>query len=186
MSFIKPVSKGNLRFTRLSLLRMSMTAAFFILMICFIFYNHITFINEQQPFLDMTIWSWFLIFIYPLIVAQLIFQVLKMKDIRKFLKFMDEIDKKLKKLSIKVDHKRHRRLIIRTTFILMLILSLKFTASIVITKIFWMYYSTNGNRFSHEVCFLFFLFYESFFALQFVFLTYLLRERFSALKKMLR
>lgn len=163
-----------------------MTFGFFLLMICFIIYNHITFMNEDQPFLDMTIWSWFLVFIYPIIVAQLIFQVLRMKHIRKFLKFMDEIDTKLRKLYLKVDHSRHRRLVIKTICILLLVLTLKFTASITMTKIFWKYYSTKGNRISHEISFLFFLFYESFFALQFIFLTYLLRERFSALQIMLR
>jgi len=61
MSFEEPVRKGNLKFTKFSIIRTIATFGFLLDMNGMIIHNHITYQSENQPFLSLMFWSWFLI-----------------------------------------------------------------------------------------------------------------------------
>jgi len=185
VSFEKPIRKGNLKFTYLSLLRTAVVFVILFVFIIFILSNHIIFTNENQAFLALMFWSWFLIAVYPTIILQLTFQMIKTKDIRIFFNFMDDIDSKFRKLCIKIDHQRHRKIIFRCTWLMTSTLLLRFLPILIFSILNKDEYKTNGNMTANEISYFGFLVYISAFTLQFVFLTYLLRERFSALKELL-
>jgi len=186
MSFVKPVRNGNLKFTYFSVFRTSLVFVFLLILIFFIIRNHIIFSNENQSFLVVMIWSWFLLFIYPFIIVQLIFQLTKAKDIRDLFCFIDEIDSKFHKLFIKIDHQRYRKKIFRVTVFMIGTLILRFSGSFVVGLLNAEHYTSKGSMQVQEIAYLVFLLYVTLFTLQFVFLTYLLRERFVVLKELLR
>ena len=185
LNFEKPIRKGNLKLTYLSLLTTAFVFVILFVMIIFIISNHIIFTSEKQAFLALMFWSWFLIAVYPTIIFQLTFQIIKTKDIRIFFNFMDDIDCKFRKLCIKIDHQRHRKIIFRSTLLMASTLLLRFLPILIFSILNKDKYKTNGNMTANETSYFGFLVYISAFTLQFVFLSYLLRERFSALKELL-
>ena len=186
LSFGKHKKRGNLNLTYSSLLwKFLLFLILFVLMI-FIIWNHIIFTNEKQPFLGMMFWSWFLIAVYPTIIFQLTFQMLKTKKIKEFFSFMDEIDRKIRKLCIKIDHQRHRKIIFRSSLLIVITLLLRFLPILIFSIFNKDQYKTNGNMITNEISYFGFLVYISAFTLQFVFPTYLLRERFTSLKELLK
>ena len=186
MSFVKPVKKQNLKFTHLSILRSSITYVALLIIIIFIVDNHVKYVSERQSFLGIMVWSWFLIFLYPMIAIQLTFQMIKAKDIRNFFNFMDGIDNKFNKLFIKIDHSRHRKMIFRVTAILIGTLTARFLGSFVFSIVNKVNYTTNAVMLAQEIAYFGYLLYVFIFSLQFVFTSYLLRERFRILKDLLR
>jgi len=125
MSFEEPVRKGNLMFTKFSIIRTIATFGFLLAMNGMIIHNHITYQSENQPFLSSMVWSWFLILVYPIIIMQLIVQAYKIS----FICFMHEIDLKLRQLHIKIDHKGcHKKIFYTTLFVIGNIL-IRFLAS---------------------------------------------------------
>lgn len=186
MSYRGSVRKGILKFTICSIIRTLL--AFFALfaMIFFILVNHIMLLVEQRPFLINMVWSWFLVLIYPVIFIQLILQVSKMKKLRSFLLFMNETDKKLQQLQINIDHKKQRRFIsYNLTFFvgIMLIRCILQGYTMVKNRSI---YRTRASVVVQEICYLCYLFYCCLLSFQFIFITYLLRERFRAIKDLLR
>jgi len=186
MSFVKPVRKGKLKFTNISLLRASIAFVVLIGILFFVVDNHVKYISEHQPFLGIMVWSWLLIFLYPMIAIQLSFQMVKAKDIRNFFNFMDGIDNKFYKLFIKIDHKRHRKIVFRITATIISSLTVRFIGSLIFAIMYRDKYTTNANVLAQEIAYFGYLLYVFIFSLQFVFTTYLLRERFSVLKDLLR
>lgn len=187
MSFEQPVSKGNLKFTKFSIMRAIGTFLFLLAMNCMIIHNHITYQSENQPFLSLMVWSWFLILVYPIIITQLIVQMYKMKDIKKFLHFMHQVDQKFRQLRIKIDHKRYRKKIFYTTMLAIGNMLTRFVCSIVYALYNDAFvFTTQGSMMVQEFCYLCFLFYQVFFTLQFIFPVYLIKKRFETLKDVLR
>ena len=186
MSFVKPVRKGNLKCTNISLLRASTGFVVLIAILIFVVENHVKYNSEHQPFLGIMIWSWLLMFLYPMIGIQLSFQMIKAKDIRSFFNFMDGIDSKFYKLFIKIDHNRQRKIIFRITATLISSLTVRFVGSLVFAIMYRDSFKTNANVLVNEIAYFGYLLYVFIFSLQFVFTTYLLRERFSVLKELLR
>ncbi|KAL7051665.1 hypothetical protein ACKWTF_004560 [Chironomus riparius] len=186
MNFEEPVRKGNLNFTKISIVRTIGTFALLIAMNCMIIHNHITYQSENQPFLSLMVWSWFLILVYPIIIIQLIVQVYKIKDIRKFLHFMHQIDLKFRQLNIQINHKVcHKKIFYITMFAIGTML-IRFLASTIYAFKKKTFVFTQGNMIIQEICYLCFLFYQCFFTLQFIIPTYLVKKRFEALKDLLR
>lgn len=185
LSFENQAWKGNMKVSYLSLAKSIGVFLFLIILMFFIIWNHIIFINEKQPFLALMFWSWFLVAVYPTIFIQFSYQMIKSKDIRKFFKFMDEIDHKFRKLCINIDHQRHRKITFRSTIIIAVTLIIRFIPVLIFSILNKEYYKSNGNMTANEISYFGFLIYISAFTLQFVFPTYLLRERFIALKELL-
>lgn len=186
MSFVKPVWKGKLKFTKLSIIRTIATLVFLFAMNCMIIHNHITYQLENQPFLSFMVWSWFLILVYPIIIIQLILQVVNMKRIRKFHQSINNIDLKCRKLFIKFEHKKYRKIVLYTTVFVISNMVLRFVVSTAYALFNNHFQLTEGNMVIQEICYVCFLFYECFFTLQFIFPTYLIRERFTGLKNLLK
>lgn len=186
LSFVKPVRKGNLKFSYFSIFRTILVFVALFLLIILIIRNHIIFTYEKQSFLVVMIWSWFLLFIYPFITTQLIFQLTKAKEIRNLFYFMDEIDSKFHKLFIKIDHQRYRKKVFSATFVIIGILVLRFSGSFVVGILNIEHYKSKGSMQVQEIAYFVFLLYVTLFSLQFIFPTYLVRERFIALKELLR
>jgi hypothetical protein len=186
MSFVKPVRKGNLKFTNMSLLRTSTAFVVLFGIIIIILDNHAKYISEQQPFLGIMVWSWVLILLYPMIVIQFSFQMVKAKDIRNFFNFMDGIDSKFYKLFIKIDHNRHRKIIFRITATIIGSLTVRLIGTFVFKIVCHRGYTTNANVFAQEIAYFGYLLYVFIFSLQFIFTSYLLRERFRTLKDLVR
>lgn len=185
MSYKGLVPKGVIKFTVCSIIRTLLAAILLLGMILLIMFNHILFLMERRPFLVNMVWSWFLIIIYPVIFLQLILQALRIKKIRSFLLFMNEIDGKLEQL-VKLDHQKHRRYII---------CNLALLAGILLIRTILQGYAlvkngaqvrTRASIVVQEMCYLWLLIYNCMFSLQFIFAAYLLRERFRALKDLLR
>lgn len=186
MSYKGPVRRGILKFTICGFIRTLLAFLVLFTMLFFIFINHIMLLMEQRPFLINTVWSWFLIIIYPVIIFQLILQAIKMKKIRSFFIFMNEIDSKLQQLQVLLDHKKHRRFISYNLAFLVGIMLIRFILQGYALLKSGSRYRTRASVAVQEICFLWFLFYYCLLSLQFVFITYLVRERFRALKDLLR
>lgn len=186
MSFEEPIRKGNLKFTKFSIVRTIATFGFLLTMNGMIIHNHITYQSENQPFLSLMVWSWFLILVYPIIIIQLILQVYFMKDIKSFIYFMHEIDLKFRQLHIKIDHKACRKKIFYITMFVIGNILIRFLGSTfyAFNQAFSVF--TEGKMLIQEICYLCFLFYQCVFTLQFIFPAYLIKERFKALKDLLR
>ena len=185
-NFKNAVKKGSLKFTCLGIMRTFTLFGILCGMITFIVRNHITFLSEQQPFLGLLVWSWFLLFLYPVMIVQFTFHVRNTSDIHRFFKLMDEIDGKLRKLFIKIDYRRHQKIILRVTVLVVVSLFARLFTSLSYAIFKSDYFTTKANIIAQEVCYGCFLFYETFFILQFIFVAYLLRERFTLLKDLLR
>jgi len=185
MSYKGSVPKGVIKFTACSLIRTILAAILLLGMILLIMFNHILFLMERRPLLINMVWSWFLIIIYPVIFFQLILQALRIKKIRSFLLFMNEIDGKLEQL-VKLDHKKHRRFISCNLVLLAGIILIRSLLRWYVLVKNGAQYQTRASVLVQEMCYLWFLFYNCLFSLQFIFATYLLRERFRALKDLLR
>lgn len=186
LSFLKPVRKGNLKFTYFSIFRTTLVFVTLFLLIILIIRNHIIFTFEKQSFLAVMIWSWFLLLIFPFITVQLIFQLIKAKEIGDFFCFMDKIDIKFQNLFINIDHQRNKKKIFRATLFTIGTLLLRFSGSFVVGILNIKYYTSKGSMQVQEIGYLVYLLYITLFSLQFVFLTYLIRERFIVLKELLR
>lgn len=187
MNFEEPVRKGNLKHTTCSLLRTGIALLILFGMFMLIIYNHIIYICENQPFFYWMVWSWILIFIFPVITIQLILQILKMKEFKGFFHFMNEIDSKLYQFSVKIDHKRHRKFIYCFTYLWFGMMLIRFCATIFIMKGYEPFYvSSKGSLIVQETSYVFVLFYNCLYSLQFIFITYLLRERFRIINGLLR
>lgn len=186
MNFEGPIRNGNLKITKLSMINTIILFGVLASTMANIIMNHIKFEEEKQPFLGMIIWSWFLIFIYPVIIIQLIIQMTVIKDIRNYFKFMHEIDKKMRGLFVKIDHVRHQKVIFWSTIFFLFTIIARFIASLFNGMVYGVVYATKGNLVVQEFSYVCFLFSETFFILQFVFPTYLIRERFRILTDLLR
>jgi hypothetical protein len=186
MNFEKPIRKGNLKFTKFSIMWTIITFIILLTMNGFIIHNHITYTLENQPFFSLMVWSWFLIVVYPIIIVQVIIQMYKMKDIRKFIHFMHQIDLKIQQLHIQLDHKKFIRKIFCTTIISTGNMLIRFLVSSIYACYSKSFLLTEGSMIVQEICYLCVLFYQCFFTLQFIFPVYLINERFKALKELLR
>lgn len=186
VDFKNDVKKGSLRFTCFGIMRTFIFLGILCGMVVFIVRNHITFLSEHQPFLGILVWSWFLIFMYPVMIIQFVLHVRKTKDVHKFFEFMDKIDGKLRKLFVRINHRRHRKLILWTTVLIILTLILRFLTSLTFAILNKDQLYTSGNMIAQKIGYACFLFYETFFILQFIFVAFLLRERFTLLKDLLR
>lgn len=186
VNFEKHVQKGSLKFTCVGITRTLIIFVIISGMMILIVRNHITFLAENQPFLGMLVWSWFLLFLYPVMIVQLALHLRKIKNIHRFFKLMDEIDGKLRKLFIRIDHRRHQKVILRTTVLAVVTLLGRFSISLTFGIVYNDQFTTRGSMIGQEVCYVCFLFYETFFILQFIFVAYLLKERFFLLKSLLR
>ncbi|KAL7051660.1 hypothetical protein ACKWTF_004555 [Chironomus riparius] len=186
VDFKNDVRKGGLKFTCLGIVRSFTVLGILCGMIILIVKNHITFLSENQPFLGLLVWSWFLLFLYPVMVIQLGLHVRNTSNIHRFFKLMDEIDGKLRKLFIKIDHRQYRKVILRATILAVVTLFARLITSLTFEIVNSEHFKTKANMIVSEVCYGCFLFYETFFILQFIFVAYLLRERFNLLKDLLR
>lgn len=186
VDFKNNVQKGGLKFTCLGIMRTFIVFSILCGMIVFIVRNHITFLFERQPFLGMLIWSWFLLCMYPVIIIKFVLHIKRIKDIFKFFNHMNEIDGKLRKLFIKIDYKRHRKIIFWNTVLIVTVLVGRCIISLTFAIINRDQFVTRGSIIAQEICFSSFLFYETFFILQFLFVAYFLRERFTLIKDLLR
>ena len=186
MGYKGPERRGILKFTICGFIRTLLAFLVLFGMLFLIFINHIMLLMEQRPFLINMVWSWFLLIIYPVIIFQLILQAIKMKKIRSLFLFMNEIDSKLQQLQVLVDHKKHRRFISYNLVFLVGIMLIRFILQGYALVKNGSPYRTRSSVLVQEICFLWFLFYYCLLSLQFVFITYLVRERFKALKDLLR
>jgi hypothetical protein len=99
---------------------------------------------------------------------------------------MNKIDSKFQKLFIKINHQRYKKKIFRVTVFMISTLILRFTGSFAVGIINSEHYTSKGSMQVQEIAYLVFLLYVTLFTLQFVFITYLLRERFVVLRELLR
>jgi hypothetical protein len=186
VNFRNHVQKGSLKFTWIAIMKALAVFMFLSGMMFFVIRNHITFMSENQPFIGMLVWSWFLSASYPVMIIHFVLHIIKLKDMHRFFKFMNEIDGKIRKLFIKIDYRRHQRVILWSTVLTIVTLLGRFCTSMGFGIVNIHLFTTRANIIAQEVCYACFLFYESFFVLQFIFVAYLLRERFALLKSLLR
>lgn len=174
--------KGNLKITKLNILQVfiAMSILFFVAIANFIHYR---FYLRGMDFFEYSIWSWLLMFSYPLIFFQFIFQMFKMKDIKKLCNSIDECDRKLNILYLKVDHKKHRKFIKYLTLIVICLPSLNYAQ----TMIFCQYFNIlSSDTLIQEFFYSIHLIFENFIFAQFIVLVYHVRERFLLLSKALK
>ena len=97
---------------------------------------------------------------------------------------MNEIDSKIIRLGLEIDHQNQRKFIIRCTTFLIILLLLRVVVTVVVFSIsetlheFLLIWTMRASSYT------IFIFFESFIALHFIFAAYLVRERFSILKNL--
>lgn len=181
MSFKEKNGKRSLQYTKLSMFRCFSLLVFLLIALILVVRNHLIFYGEKQDFLSLEIWSWLLMIVWPCVAIQIIGQIYKIADIRYFLYFMDEIDKKLLKISIKINHKKHRKIIFCGSCLLVLAFLGRITVCVAFLLINGEYLVTRGSLMVQEVMYAIFLYFEWMFIMQVCCVTFLLKERFKSL-----
>lgn len=185
MSFQNPIQKGKIVFTGPSVLATILTFLVLILLHLIVIYNQKELHGTDSSFLTSAVWSWFLIFVLPLIAIQLVIQIKNVKDIANFFDFMDQIDIKMYELRIDIDHKRHKTVVTFTTALGVG----NWCIRIITLPLYLIFVWADKLRYAvffHELSYICFLTFEYFFVLQFLFPCYLLRERLKMMKGRLR
>lgn len=183
-TFINPVYKGHLSKTNFALIQ---TAIGIMIMLTLIFGSimHYYFYEVYLlDFLTYPIWTYIFIFGTVQFFLECIYQIYKVNDIKLFFKQMQSIDIKLQRLDILVDHSRQRNIVKNVTLSIVVLMIVRIPLVIAFYKFIFNFYQTQVLL--SEIMYCFMLIYECLFCLQFIIPTYLLRERFEALKNFLR
>jgi hypothetical protein len=139
------------------------------------------FVIAQSNFFETTIWTYFLSFVFPIIFLQLFIQTYRANRLKEFIHFVHEVDLKFQDLNVNINHFQQRRRVISFIISMVCVLLARYSSSLLI------HLQLDGDFFIFsESLYAAYLLYECFFALQFVVPTYLIRERFKELRKMLR
>lgn len=138
-------------------------------------------INRKLDFIRKQVWGLILAASLPMLLAQFIFQIRKRHKIGRFLNKLNESDLKLKKLGIKIDFQRHRKIVKILSFLLIILIPIWYCSILVLGYFIGEVYSYDDMV--TVVLYAYYLIYESLSCLQFIVPSFLVYERFKLLKK---
>jgi hypothetical protein len=175
--------KGHLKCTKWSLAQTALGITVILSQTTIVFCRPFQFYVNASNFFDTTLWSLFLDFLYPTIILQFCVQMWKMKDIKKFLRLMYKTDVKINSIRVFLNHTRHLRVVRFLVCFSILVSISKFLLSLLYHKL-----DDGGERmyYIEELSYGIYTVFECFFTLQFIVTSFLLRERFKALKSFLK
>lgn len=115
ISFVGPVGNGVLR-TKWHdfLLPILSLSLFFLLLVVKV--STESFVKSNSTILAIA-WNYLIVFDLLTLLIQLCFQISRRAVIKQFLKLLNEFDRELTKLGLRVDHKRHQKVVVVVTFL---------------------------------------------------------------------
>ncbi|KAG5684163.1 hypothetical protein PVAND_013404 [Polypedilum vanderplanki] len=176
------INGKSLKFTITSVaITIASICVFLIEAICNLFHNYV-FIEKDARFFDSHIWNWFLRFVHPITFLQICIHMYKTKEIKEFYQHMQIVDLKFNHFYLQIDHSSQKKFVKFVMNFTLLLLFVRFCSSVIIIEFLS---SFEWNAIIQEIFYARYLLYETFFCLQFIIPTYLLRKRFEILKELL-
>jgi hypothetical protein len=182
-SFDGPARKGFLKIKKINVLQIVLVL---IILTTATVGNFVLYVYTYDPtlsFFRYSVWTWLMVFADPIIFLQFFIQLKKQHEIRSFLKLMHDIDLRFMSLGLQVDHKSHRKFVRNLSISIMFLPCMNYIIPVLGS---YYYGQISSNTFAQEFFYFVYVSVECFIFTQFVVFTYLLRERFKLLSKLLR
>jgi hypothetical protein len=139
--------------------------------------------SASEEFLRFSIWSIISILNFIMLSLQMLFNITNVCKIKRFFLLLQKYDEKCGTISVFIDHSGQRKFVKIIIRAVLMSIMLRYIQTVVLFTVFIKDQQKTSFIQDHFSCY--FLVYESFFCLQFIIPTFLVRERLKTIKNSL-